>query len=712
MSFSRSLLFIVALMLAAVGRSSAADTTKVSDVQYQPNWQSLDSRKTPEWFSDAKLGIFIHWGVYSVPSYTRKGGYAEWYYRGYMNRDSTSAVWQFHKRVYGEKFTYQDFAPLFRAELFNPDEWADIFAQSGARYVVLTSKHHDGFCLWPSSLRPGWNSVDAGPHRDLLGDLTTSVRKRGLKMGLYYSLCEWTNPLNTWDFPRKENDIRRYVDEYMIPQFKDVVTRYKPSVIFSDGEWSYPARTFRSEEIVAWLYNLPALKNEIVVNDRWGSDTRFKHGNYFATEYTKGMSETEHPWEECRGLGSSFGYNRNEALEDYIKPKELLHMFIRLVSNGGNLLLNIGPAADGTIPVIMQERLLQLGRWLKINGDAIYATRAWNKRESEGENIRYTRSKDGKYVNAISFTWPWKRLILKKVKPAPGSAIHLLGVGEPLAWTFNDRSGLVIEVPDSLRDRFSEAEEFAYAFRIEGGPSDLAPLPDVNAEGVRFGAERLFVDRIDVQLSSVIPGMQFRYTTDGSEPDFESPLYSGPIRIERTTTIRAFAYKQGMVRSETREVRLTQTELRRAEQLTDMASGLNCHYYEESLTRLPDYTKLQPKKTGTVAKPDLSLRQREEFFAFLFDGYLSVPKTGVYTFFLRSDDGSRLLIGGRVLIDNDGLHSAEEEKEGSIALEAGLHAITIEQFQREGDKSLLLSIGGPDLTKQEIPATMYVRRKH
>ena len=700
---------IILLLLVSVLPASSGDSTATSTTPYQPDWKSLDQRHTPEWFFDAKLGIFVHWGVYSVPSYTRKGGYAEWYYRGYMNRDSSSAVWQFHKRVYGQKFTYQDFAPMFKAELFNPDEWADIFARSGARYIVLTSKHHDGYCLWPSPQRPGWNSADVGPHRDLLGDLTGAVRKRGLRMGLYYSLCEWTNPLNTWDFPRKENDMRRYVDEHMIPQFKDVVNRYRPSIIFSDGEWTYPAKTFRSEDLVAWLYNHPALKDEIVVNDRWGSDTRFKHGGYFATEYTRGLSSSDHPWEECRGLGSSFGYNRNEALGDYISAKDLVHMFIRLVSNGGNLLLNIGPAADGTIPVIMQERLLQLGRWLKANGSAIYATRAWTGREHEGENIRYTRSKDGKVINAISLAWPWQKLILKNVKPVPGSLIHLLGVEEPLAWNFDERSGLVIDVPERLRDHFEGAEEFAYVFSIEGGASALSPPPVMIAERKPLQKERLFVDSVEVQMTSSAEGAQFFYTTDGSEPEFGSSEYKGPVRISHTTTLKAFAYQRGMVRSETCEVRLTATELRKAEHPDHVASGLNCEYYEESLTALPDFSKLKPKKTVIVPLPDLSRRAREENFAFTYTGYIRIPKSGVYSFSLRSDDGSRLMIGGQKVVDNDGLHSSEDEQEGSIALEAGLHRFLLQHFQREGDKSLVLAISGPEMDKHIVPVEMYAR---
>jgi len=370
----------VALLLA--GSVSLAAT------RYQANWESIDSRPVPGWFQDAKFGIFIHWGLYSVPSYAAAGvpkepQYAEWYWNSITqgkqlapNAPGTSA-WRFHQRVYGADFEYKQFAPMFRAELFDPDQWADTFLKSGAKYVVLTSKHHEGFALWPSAEasrtwgRP-WNSVEAGPKRDLLGDLTDAVRRKGVRMGIYYSLYEWYNPLYLSDKPR-------YVTEHMHPQFKDVVTRYKPSIIFSDGEWDLTSAEWRSPELLAWLYNDSPVKDEIVIDDRWGKDTRHKHGGYWTTEYTAGMSDIQHPWEESRGMGFSYGYNRVERVEHYRTGRELVLMLVDLVSRGGNLLLDIGPTADGRIPVIMEQRLLEMGKWLSINGEAIYGTRAWTQ---------------------------------------------------------------------------------------------------------------------------------------------------------------------------------------------------------------------------------------------------------------------------------------------------------------------------------------------
>jgi alpha-L-fucosidase len=472
----RSLLVVISLL------------APLSAQTYEPTWDSVDKRPTPAWFSDAKFGIFIHWGTYSVPSYAPvipgKLAYAEWYWNAMTNGKSNpnadelqKGTWAFHQKVYGADFPYQNFAPQFKAELFDPDHWAEVFANSGAKYIVLTSKHHEGFALWPSKEasatwgRP-WNAVEIGPKRDLLGDLSEAVRRKGLRMGYYYSLYEWYNPLWLYDKPR-------YVREHMFPQFKDLVTRYKPSIIFSDGEWELPSADWHSAELLAWLYNESPVKDEVVVDDRWGSDTRHKHGGYWTTEYTAGMSGVEHPWEESRGMGVSYGYNRAEDLNVYHTGRELVFILVDTVSRGGNLLLDIGPKADGTIPVIMEERLTEIGNWLKVNGEAIYGTRPWkNTRQwtaGEVPKIEYNkeyssaydvtklveRSSDGKAsieafftssgtnVYAILPRWSGHHLVIKDISSA--KSVKLLGSGASLKFRASS-SGLSIQLPDLPED--------------------------------------------------------------------------------------------------------------------------------------------------------------------------------------------------------------------------------------------------------------------
>ena len=363
--------FLFFLLFTLVGKTNAQN--------YQPNWESLNTRKIPSWFHQDKFGIFIHWGVYSVPAYApvmpNSGySYSEWY-RDRLHEKQKDFM-AFHNKNYGSSFAYEQFEPMFKAEMFDPNQWADVFKKSGARYVVLTSKHHDGYTLWNSAEadrdwnRP-WNAVTGTPKRDLLGDLSTSVRGAGLKMGYYYSLYEWFNPL--WLHNRK-----KYVTEHMIPQFKDLVTKYKPSVIFSDGEWDIADTAWQSPALLAWLFNESPVKNDVVVNDRWGNNTREKNNGamYTTSEYGSGM-DASIIWEESQGVGHSYGYNRNEQLKDYKSSHDLILMLGDIVSRGGNLLLDIGPDADGTIPVIMQQRLSDIGDWLAINGEAIYETESW-----------------------------------------------------------------------------------------------------------------------------------------------------------------------------------------------------------------------------------------------------------------------------------------------------------------------------------------------
>ena len=460
---------------------------------YQPTWESVDQRPIPAWFSDAKFGIFIHWGVYSVPSYAPvipgHLAYAEWYWHAITEGSKASkdpvetGSWDYHRKRYGAEFPYQNFAAEFRAELFDPGHWADVFQRSGARYVVLTSKHHEGFALWPSAEasrtwgRP-WNAVEIGPKRDLLGDLAAAVRAKGLKMGAYYSLYEWYNPLWLSDKPR-------YIAEHMTPQFKDMVTRYKPSIIFSDGEWDLPSTEWHSPALLAWLYNESPVKDEVVVDDRWGKDTRHKHGGYWTTEYTPGMADMNHAWEESRGMGFSYGYNRAERLEDYHTGRELVIMLVDLVSRGGNLLLDIGPAADGTIPVVMEERLLQIGSWLKVNGEAIYGTKPWKatRQWSAGEvpKVNYNQEFESAYdvsklvekppagkagivafftskgndVYAILPRWPGKSFTVKDVDPAGVRSVHLLGSAEALKFT-PQGSGVDVELPEAPEDLMAQ----------------------------------------------------------------------------------------------------------------------------------------------------------------------------------------------------------------------------------------------------------------
>ncbi len=389
-------------------------TTVTSQDLYEANWESIDSRPTPEWFQDAKFGVFICWGLYSVPAWSPVGSYSEWYQYWLKEKSYEGKVTDFHNRTYGEDFEFKDFAPMFRAELFDADQWASMVKNAGAKYIVFTTKHHSGYTMWPSkeaenTYGVNFNISKVGPKRDVVGELEKSMKSNGIKFGLYYSLYEWYHPLYN------KKDINRFVDEHFHPQFKDLVSTYTPDIIWTDGEWEQSSATWKSPELLAWWFNNAPNKETLVINDRWGNDSRHKHGGFYTTEYGSGMNDDSHPWEESRGMGHSYGYNRAENIENYKSSRELILMLIDLVSRGGNLCLDIGPKADGSIPVIMQERLNDIGEWLNINGEAIYGTRMWDQ-ACQWSDGKMPEMKRGEYMTGFD-------ILKQTIKPDEGIAV-------------------------------------------------------------------------------------------------------------------------------------------------------------------------------------------------------------------------------------------------------------------------------------------------
>nr|XP_023013457.1 plasma alpha-L-fucosidase-like [Leptinotarsa decemlineata] len=247
---------------------------ETSGTKFEPNWESLDTRPLPAWYDEAKLGIFIHWGVFSVPSFG-----SEWFWNDWKDKDEKYV--NFMKKNYAPSFTYQEFAKDFKAEFFNATEWAELFAKSGARYIVLTSKHHEGYTLWPSKYAYSWNAKDIGPGRDLVGELGKAVRKHNLTYGLYHSLYEWFNPMYLSD--KASNFTKReFVTKKIIPEMQELIRTYRPAVLWSDGDWEAYDTYWNSTGFLAWLYNESPVKDYVVVNDRWGIDIPCKHGDFYS----------------------------------------------------------------------------------------------------------------------------------------------------------------------------------------------------------------------------------------------------------------------------------------------------------------------------------------------------------------------------------------------------------------------------------------------
>ena len=669
--------------------------------QYKADWESLDSRPVPQWYLNAKFGIFIHWGVYSVPGYSKKGDYAEWYENGLRNGDSARIKYQ--KENYGNR-TYNDLVNDFHAELFNPDEWANLIEKSGAKYVVLTSKHHDGFCLWPSKEADRdwgfpWNAVTAGPHRDLLGDLFKAIRKTSVHAGMYYSLYEWYNPL--W-----LTDKNKYVSAHMWPQMKDLINTYKPDVFWTDGDWDAPASTWKSQEFLAWLYNESPVKKSVVTYDRWGSGVRFHHGGVYTPEYQPDLDFEDHPWEESRGMGASYGYNRNEDAWDYNSAQSLVLQLIDKVSRGGNFLLDIGPDAHGKIPPIMQERLLQIGKWMDINSEAIYNTVRWKTASqwSEGDRsykpeknedpvLKITVDPDSGFaVKEVFYTYNAitnslytilpkypsdKKMVLKDLQLPAGTAITFLSTKENLQWQ-QDGNNVVVSFPDYDPNKIKAP--YAFVIKISNF-GRFAQKPKMH---------------ISYEKNSLNPLISFdtnnkeeiHYTTDGMEPDKNAPLYSNPFSINKTSVIKALAFEPNAVPSDvsTREVKVF--HWMKAEKVKNLQRGISWKYYEpEGKISLGSIEASPVKKEGITNIISEKVKQREEKYALQFDGYIKINNDGIYTFSTLSDDGSKLFIDDEEVVNNDGEHGTVEAF-GKAALKPGFHKIKVTYFDSGGGNEL------------------------
>ncbi|QGY43455.1 alpha-L-fucosidase [Maribellus comscasis] len=439
----------------------------ISQKVYEPTWESLDKHKMPQWYDDAKIGLSMHWGVYSVPAWApRQEGisYAEWY--GSRMNDKKNPTYDYHREVYGNDVTYDDFIPQWKAELYNPDDWAKFAKKMGAKYMFITSKHHDGFCLWPSKYT-NRNAKKMGPEKDILGEYFKAARNEGLKVGLYYSLYEWYNPIYTGkEIPYAGlKRVNNYVDDFMIPQIKELIDLYHPDFFYFDGEWDHPEPFWKMKEVVAYYYNEAAKRNqEVFVNDRFGKGERGKHGDLYNVEYDfdKGSEGSlTHKWSFWQGIAKTFGYNQDTDPEDCLTPKQFIDKVIKGVSQNGNFDINVGPTAEGEIPEYEQYPLLGLGEWLLVNGEAIYGTHYWKVQE-EGD-ICYT-AKD-QHVYAIFLKWQGETFNLKSVKPVEGSKITMLGVPGELKWDWTEDNGLTIYYPKQ-KSRPTSCS-YAWAFKIK-----------------------------------------------------------------------------------------------------------------------------------------------------------------------------------------------------------------------------------------------------
>lgn len=477
-----SVLTVAAFACGSGGGSSEPTLCGAPAASGSPS--ALTASGVPAWYDDAKLGIMVHWGVWAVPAWAettldpervadpddplyllapggvenfmRHNPYTEWYENS-LAIDGT-ATRAFHRETYGADFAYRNFQPMFEAasKAWRADDWARLFARARARYVVLVTKHHDGYLLWPSRVanpkRPGWRS-----DRDVVGELASAVRGRCLRMGLYYSGgIDWTfagPPIVTAaDFLHAAPTGEDYAS-YFEAQYRELIERYRPAVLWNDI--SAPQAADLERLFADYRSEVP----DGVVNDRWGFGAVELPPHFRSLEYDVSDEISADKWEEVRGIGRTFGYNRNEPEEDYGTAAQYIRLLIDVVSKNGNLLLNVGPMADGTIPRPQVEVLRGLGAWLDRYGEAIFATRPWTRFRGEtdqGIEVRFTRDASGATVYALLLGVPSEPAITLLDFPEKPTGIRMVGSDEALAWE-RSGTGIAIHLPGSLPDQPAHA---------------------------------------------------------------------------------------------------------------------------------------------------------------------------------------------------------------------------------------------------------------
>jgi alpha-L-fucosidase len=472
---------------------------KVGQGPFRADWESLRDYKTPDWYQDAKFGIFIHWGLYSVASFAN-----EWYSRNMYQKDSPE--YKHHIASYGpqNKFGYKDFIPMFKAEHFDPHAWAQLFREAGAKYVVPVAEHHDGFPMYSSDLTD-WCAAKMGPRRDIVGELANAIRGEGLHFGASSHRAEhdWffeggrgfdsdVNDPKYADFygPAHARFLRPEFDHnliedwtYVSPAYMDdwlarsaeIVEKYHPDLIYFDWWIGQPSFRNHLSRFAAFYYNSGRQR---------GTDTVIDYKDH-AFQETAGTLDIERGqltdirrpyWQTDTSLSNaSWGFVENDT---YKTPEFVIHQLADIVSKNGNLLLNVGPRPDGTIPEQAQSVLREVGAWLKVNGEAIYGTRPWTQygegptqivggafHDTEAKpftphDIRFTTK--GKNLYAIALGWPGDgrltihALAASKIKV---SGVTLLGSEATVQWS-QGSDGLEMTLPTQAPGKY------AYAFRI------------------------------------------------------------------------------------------------------------------------------------------------------------------------------------------------------------------------------------------------------
>ncbi|HMU46026.1 MAG TPA: alpha-L-fucosidase [Chitinophagaceae bacterium] len=677
--------FLLTLFFSTIAVSLIAQHNYINEPVF-------DKDKRMHWWREARFGMFIHWGLYSVPAGEWKGStnHAEWI--------RTTAQIPLKE--------YDQFLSRFNPVHFDAEAWVQMAKDAGMKYITITSKHHDGFCLWDSK-ETDFDVMSTPFKRDILKELADACRKiGGVKLCFYHSIMDWHHPdynqRREWekDRPTEGTDRNRYIS-YLKNQLKELVTNYGDiGVLWFDGEWE----NFWTHEDGKDLYNyVRSLKPDIIINNRVdkgrggmaGMTSEGDFGGDFGTPEQE-IPETGLPgvdWESCMTMNNNWGFNK--ADKNFKSTKDLIRNLVDIASKGGNFLLNIGPKADGTFPQESIDRLKAIGDWMKVNGESIYGTSA-----SPFDHIewgRVTQKQSGTKTKLYLHVFAWPKDDMLQLNGIANKPLHIYELANNKELRFDKKDNTIyIHLPSSAANDINTV----IVLEIEGKPLVYKP-PVITAN------TNVFIDHLKVSISlpGEANGASIRYTINGSDPVSSSSLYKGEITLTETTTIRAASFDKNKKVSGIVEKKFEKVEPWTSIDLFKSEPGLNTNYYQGEWDKLPDFKSLTVKETGISDQINPGKYLSQEKYGVVLQGFIQIPSTGMYSFYLSSDDGSTLYIDENKVIDNDGLHGMIEKK-GVAPLAAGFHDIRVEFFEKTGGDDLKLFIEGGKIKKQEVPAKM------
>lgn len=652
-----------------------------------------------KWWTDARFGLFLHWGLYSVPGgeYNGHTGHAEW-----LRYTAEIPVKEYEKLM-----------PQFNPVKFNADEWVKLAKEAGMKYITITTKHHDGFCLFDSKYTD-FDVMTTPFKRDIMKELSDACKKYGVKMCWYYSVKDWHHPdfipYLPWEKDRnpEEADFSRYV-KYVKDQLKELLTNYgEIGMLWFDGGCSYWTKSI-GKEIYCYARSL---QPDIIINDRLSTGQSAMDGFQEGKENSCDFATPEQRippanipgvnWESCWTMNSNWGYNKADP--NWKSGKELIRLLAEIVSKGGNLLLNIGPTGEGLLPDKSIERLKIFAQWMKVNSEAVYGTSA-----GPFENLEYGRCTQktidgGTRLYLHIFDWPKNGKL--RVSAISNKAKQAFLLSDPDRTNLNvvrDEDALVISVPETAPDSMNSV----IVLDIEGKPM-VGKTPKITCDF------NIFLDHLEAQAGIDDTGTEIRYTLDGSIPSIKSPLVkatikkegnssvkSGLIKITETSVLTVRCFRDNKPVSGTVSSKFTKVQLAPSVESAGLKPGISYKYYEGDWNSVDELENLSEKKKGVLPVIGLTGTEPRDGFGYEFDGFINIPKDDVYLMYIESDDGSRMYLDGNQIIDNDKQHAAIE-KSGQAALKKGFHSIRVLFFQKSGGVNLSASFKSAATAKQVI----------